>query len=457
MTSIKLTDSEVIKEHRCSNNAQLQRAIKEISFMSSLSHSNICKITDWSYRCENGEVVIQMTLPRGLSLSDKPLGGESLDSSFLSNKTLRETHLERKKEGLGIMEIARDLLVAVAVLHESGIAHHDIKPTNLIVMDGKVQLIDFDIAEQCNFYSFDRPDYGFKEAEGTEGYFDPEYLSDEWNPITVELYAVAVTLYYIAKGEYPSTLYGFCTDNEELDNLIKELTAPLSERESAYTIAASRGWISESDLDCRSMPMLNSKIDITSKTDLTSLYSQFPDSCSAEIAFLALYLAKCVPFSTESTALLFLASAMRTELNGDIDMKTAKAALDLLKELKGLTWSTTPWNYCHSEIELPALLSDLLSPNFDMSKIGCIKDVILSSKEIDLKRLRSLKYVPLDSINYNENLLPISIDTHLDISSYITEGYLRPILAVALRTHDSSLVPVWYKESVAAFFDCNCG
>ena len=85
-----------------------------------------------------------------------------------------------------VLEVGCQLSRALAGLHAQELAHRDIKPTNIIFINGKVKLADAGLVAQSNQRSF----------VGTEGYIPPE------GPGTprADVYALAKVLYEMSTG-----------------------------------------------------------------------------------------------------------------------------------------------------------------------------------------------------------------------------------------------------------------
>ncbi|MQG92707.1 bifunctional protein-serine/threonine kinase/phosphatase [Pseudomonas sp. MN1F] len=97
------------------------------------------------------------------------------------------------------LEIARQLLQAVGVLHRRNLLHRDIKPENLhLGDDGQVRLLDFGLA-YCPGLSQDP----LHELPGTPSYIAPEAFEGQPPSPRQDLYAVGVTLYRLLTGHYP--------------------------------------------------------------------------------------------------------------------------------------------------------------------------------------------------------------------------------------------------------------
>ncbi|BDM24053.1 bifunctional protein-serine/threonine kinase/phosphatase [Pseudomonas sp. LRP2-20] len=97
------------------------------------------------------------------------------------------------------MEVARQLLQAVGVLHRRNLLHRDIKPDNLhLGDDGQLRLLDFGLA-YCPGLSQEP----LHELPGTPSFIAPEAFEGQPPSPRQDLYAVGVTLYLLLTGHYP--------------------------------------------------------------------------------------------------------------------------------------------------------------------------------------------------------------------------------------------------------------
>lgn len=110
---------------------------------------------------------------------------------------------QAKLDGVSLKSVLRQLLSDVAYLCQQGIAHHDIKPDNIIYCPAsdKLTLIDFGVAERCEN---DRSFCGF----GTPAYQPPELVkrTDPEAPISGEkadLWAVGAVAFQLCTGALP--------------------------------------------------------------------------------------------------------------------------------------------------------------------------------------------------------------------------------------------------------------
>lgn len=116
--------------------------------------------------------------------------GQSLAQQFSQNGPL---------ELADWLHLAPRLVRALGMLHRRNILHRDIKPENLHQADdGELRLLDFGLA-YCPGLSQDKP----HTLPGTPSYIAPEAFAGEPPSREQDLYAAAVTLYYLLAGHYP--------------------------------------------------------------------------------------------------------------------------------------------------------------------------------------------------------------------------------------------------------------
>jgi len=108
----------------------------------------------------------------------------------------------------GTIEIEQSVSIICKVLetlqaaHEMGIFHRDIKPTNIMLKDGKyVRVIDFGIAKAQTDTNLTAAGTAF----GTPAYMAPEQFSanPDANAALYDVYAIGVTFYYMLCGKLP--------------------------------------------------------------------------------------------------------------------------------------------------------------------------------------------------------------------------------------------------------------
>lgn len=179
---IFITDTYVIKKHKRFNDF-----VRELCIYNTFKHPCIMNIEDYSYDSDNNEYYYSMI--RGKHIRD------ALKENLISMR-----------------DFISDILSAILFLHANAIGHFDIKEDNIIFIDGKAKLIDFELSERCylcecsnlyyNVNSLQTTDvegvydyYTFNNIGFTEYYRDPQFSHKSYNSIKSDLYAFALTIY----------------------------------------------------------------------------------------------------------------------------------------------------------------------------------------------------------------------------------------------------------------------
>jgi hypothetical protein len=140
---------------------------REARTAASLSHPNLVGVYDYSDQGERPYLVMQ----------------------FVPGETLA-ARLEREDE-VDCDKLARELLEALAHIHQVGILHRDIKPANIVIEpDGTAKLIDFGIALPRDATALTNPGL----ILGTERYAAPEVMEGRPASERSDLYSAGVVL-----------------------------------------------------------------------------------------------------------------------------------------------------------------------------------------------------------------------------------------------------------------------
>jgi eukaryotic-like serine/threonine-protein kinase len=133
--------------------------------------------------------------------------GESSGMYFLTMEYVSGTVLsdllerDQRLPVSAVYSIARQLARALAVAHEQGIIHRDIKPQNIMLQaDGTLKVMDFGIARLA-VRTTALTQVGM--AVGTPGYMAPEQLMDGDVDARADLYACGAVLYECLTGRLP--------------------------------------------------------------------------------------------------------------------------------------------------------------------------------------------------------------------------------------------------------------
>jgi serine/threonine protein kinase len=106
--------------------------------------------------------------------------------------------MARKPERERALFVFRQLLLALAHMHEKGLVHRDVKPENIIVAGtDEARLVDFDLSGPVA-EAFRKP-----LRVGTLPYLAPEQVLGKSPGPEADVYAAGVILYWILAGEHP--------------------------------------------------------------------------------------------------------------------------------------------------------------------------------------------------------------------------------------------------------------
>ena len=127
-------------------------------------------------------------------------GRPYLMMEYVEGESLREI-VERKALPLvQVLDIAMQLASGLARVHERGIAHRDVKPSNVIIdRDGRPRLLDFGLATSREDDEITRTG----EALGTLCYMSPEQAEGRPTDARSDLFSFGVVLYEMLAGKPP--------------------------------------------------------------------------------------------------------------------------------------------------------------------------------------------------------------------------------------------------------------
>jgi eukaryotic-like serine/threonine-protein kinase len=158
---------KVLSDTIASDPGFVARFRREAQTAASLSHPNLVGVYDYSDEGERPYLVMQFV--PGENLAQKRERGEAIDCD----------------------QLARELLEALAHIHQVGILHRDIKPANIIIEpDGTAKLIDFGIALPRDATALTSTGL----VLGTERYAAPEVMEGEPATERSDLYSAGVVL-----------------------------------------------------------------------------------------------------------------------------------------------------------------------------------------------------------------------------------------------------------------------
>jgi tRNA A-37 threonylcarbamoyl transferase component Bud32 len=181
--AIKILNEAIAKDPEA-----LERFLREARLAARVHHAGCIAIYDFGE--ERGLTFMAMEYFKGRTLKD------------LVKKKALNTYLA--------LRVVRDVAAALGAVHEAGIVHRDVKPTNIMVdKNGRVRLTDFGVASNLG----DEKAQGM--MVGTMRYMAPEQARGKDVDARADIFSLGVVLYEMIAGSAP---FG-----GTLDDLIKRV------------------------------------------------------------------------------------------------------------------------------------------------------------------------------------------------------------------------------------------
>ncbi|MGJ3238466.1 MAG: protein kinase domain-containing protein [Anaerolineae bacterium] len=181
---------------------------REFKLSASLRHPNIVDVLDYGF---DGDQQPYFTM----ELLDKP------KNIVQSARTLDVPQR---------LDLILQLLHALNYLHRRGIVHRDLKPANVMMIAGRVKVLDFGLS-----IMHERPntDDMADSTVGTLAYMSPEVLQGVRGGIQADLYAVGMLAYEMLAGQHPYDI----NDPTNLINQILIEMPPIDELDVPLDVA----------------------------------------------------------------------------------------------------------------------------------------------------------------------------------------------------------------------------
>ncbi|XP_014424433.1 death-associated protein kinase 2-like isoform X2 [Pelodiscus sinensis] len=190
--------AKFVKTRKCKGSRwglDREQVEREVSILKQLEHPNILHLHDLF--ASKAETVLILELIRG---------GELFD--FIAEKEML-TEAEA-------IEFLQQILQGVAYMHGKHIAHFDLKPENIMLLEKdvpnpKIKIIDFGLAQKLE------DGVTFKSLCGTPQYIAPEVINYEPLSSATDMWSIGVITYILLSGMSP---FQGETDAETLSNVV---------------------------------------------------------------------------------------------------------------------------------------------------------------------------------------------------------------------------------------------
>jgi hypothetical protein len=127
---------------------------------------------------------------------------------YVPGRTMRQALQAGEVDDRQAVEVAGQVLEALAHAHGRGIIHRDVKPSNVLLAESEVidaRLLDFGLAQMAEFDTLT----ALGDVPGTLGYVSPERLLGKTATEAADIWAVGVMLWESLAGEHPFRDAGF--------------------------------------------------------------------------------------------------------------------------------------------------------------------------------------------------------------------------------------------------------
>lgn len=177
--SVFSTQTHIVKVQQ-----RLSNFVKELNICSAYDHPCIVYVEDWTVEKINYNYVYVFSQPRGIPII------EAIQKRLVSLK-----------------QVITDIYSALKFLHSVGVIHLDVKPQNMVYLNGRVMLIDFGLAVYG--YSYENGLFSYRNTAYSISFRDPEFNYDTFNLADSDFYAYGISiafLYLLDNGLKPPAI-----------------------------------------------------------------------------------------------------------------------------------------------------------------------------------------------------------------------------------------------------------
>ena len=173
LVAIKVLPPQVV-----ASESETARFRREAKAAAALNHPNIATVYDFG-QTDEGQMYIVMEYVRGETLSDRIKRGP-----LTTDEAVRTA-----------IEIAQGLGAA----HDAGVVHRDVKPSNIIIDEGRAKILDFGLSKMAGAAVLTKT----RSTIGTAAYMSPEQARSEDVNKESDIWSLGVVLYEMLTGKRP--------------------------------------------------------------------------------------------------------------------------------------------------------------------------------------------------------------------------------------------------------------
>jgi serine/threonine-protein kinase len=155
----------------------LRRFERERTSLQAVRHPNVIRVLAAGVHCRHGYLVTEL------------LQGHTLAERVRSGPLVREE----------LALAGQQLLAAVGAIHQAGILHRDLTPTNVFLQPGRLVILDFGLARLVGEPTLTRS----RSVLMTISYAPPERFRGEALSPAADIYVAALLLFEMATGRRP--------------------------------------------------------------------------------------------------------------------------------------------------------------------------------------------------------------------------------------------------------------